>query len=76
MAAIQKIAAVKKNDPTSNLLFAVLSRGYLSVIQFYHLASNPCQTKWPVYLGGRTSESRNSESIVTPTQIMHVSSSS
>ena len=29
-----------------------------------HLASNPCQTKWPVYRGDRTSESQNSESLL------------
>ena len=26
-----------------------------------HIASIPCQAKWPVYRGGRTSESRNSK---------------
>ncbi len=29
-----------------------------------HIASIPCQAKWPVYRGGRTSESRNSESLL------------
>ncbi len=29
------------------------------------LVSNLCQTKWPVYRGGRTSESRNSDSLCT-----------
>ena len=30
----------------------------------HNIASIPCQAKWPVYRGGRTSESRNSESTV------------
>ena len=37
----------------------------MSVLCSKHLASNPCQTKWPVYQGGHISESRNSESLRT-----------
>ncbi len=33
-------------------------------ISSYTVASIPCQAKWPVYRGGRTSESRNSESLL------------
>ncbi len=35
-----------------------------SKISRYTVASIPCQAKWPVYRGGRTSESRNSERLL------------
>ncbi len=34
-----------------------------------HIASIPCQAKWPVYRGDRTSESRNSESLLYCTKL-------
>ncbi len=37
-----------------------------------HLASNPCRTKWPIYRGGRASESWNSESLLHVWQFISI----
>ncbi len=42
---------------------AVLQGEFCAII-----ASILCQAKWPVYRGGRTSESRNSESLLYNTE--------